>query len=77
MMDAIKPHLTIVSDVAGESETDRRCRENPVGLELAVAPDSEKKLYRFLSTKKGGRLRFDISPGGTYKLHQYEYEHWA
>ena len=76
MMDAINPQLVIISDVAGQSETDRRCRESPTGLQLEVAPDTEKRLCKFLSTKRGGRLRFDISTRGSYKLHQYEYEYW-
>ena len=73
LMDNIKPQLVIVSDVAGQSETDRRFRENPAGLSITVAPESEKRLWKYLSTKGGGRVRFDIGSTGTYKIHQYEY----
>jgi hypothetical protein len=73
MMDSIKPQTVIVSDVAGQSETDRRFRENPVGLNLLVRPETEKRLVKYFSTKMGGRLQFEISSGGGYSLHQYEY----
>ncbi len=74
MMDNINPQLVIISDVAGESETDRRFRENPPGLNLTVAPEAEKRLWKHLSTKGAGRVRFEITSAGGYrKIHQYEY----
>lgn len=73
LMDNIKPHLVIVSDVAGQSETDRRFRENPLGLNITVAPESSARVWKYLSTKGGGRVRFDIANNGGYKIHQYEY----
>lgn len=73
MMDNVKPHIVIVSDVRGQSETDRRFKENPAGLNIKVAPESEPRLWKYLSTKGAGRIRFDIASTGTYKIHQYEY----
>ncbi len=73
MMDNIKPDLVIISDVAGQSETDRRFRENPSGLSITVAPETEKRLWKYISTKGAGRVRFEIAITGTYKIHQYEY----
>jgi competence protein ComEC len=73
LMDDIKPHLVIVSDVVGQSETDRRFRENPPGLSIKVAPETEIRLWKYLSTKGGGRVRFEIASTGNYKAHQYEY----
>lgn len=73
LMDNLKPHLVIVSDVAGQSETDRRFRENPPGLNIKIAPESENHLRKYLSTKSGGRIRFEIGNSGSYKIHQYEY----
>jgi competence protein ComEC len=73
MMDNIKPHLVIVSDVVGQSETDRRFRENPTGLNMTIAPESEKRLWKFISTKGDGRVRFEITSTGGYTAHQYEY----
>jgi len=73
MMDSIHPNFTIVSDVAGQSETDGRFRENPRGLGIVVRPDSEERDVKYLSTKAGGRIRFEITSTGSYTLHQYEY----
>jgi len=73
MMDNLKPHVTIVSDVAGQSPTDQRFRTNPLGLTLTVAPETKPKSVKYLSTKAGGRIQFEISSDNTYKLHQYEY----
>jgi beta-lactamase superfamily II metal-dependent hydrolase len=73
MMDNIRPDLVIISDVHGQSETDRRFRENPQGLKIIVAPESETKLCKYISTKGAGRVRFDITNTGIYKAHQYEY----
>lgn len=73
MMDTIMPQLTIVSDAAGQSETDRRFRETPPGLNLKVRPSTEARLVKFLSTKQKGRVAFEISESGSYTLHQYDY----
>lgn len=75
LMDAINPGLVIISDEAGPSGTDRRFREKPTGLKLIVAPETDLKTYRFLSTKRSGRIQFSVDSNG-YKLHQYEYEYW-
>lgn len=76
MMDSINPSFTIVSDVAGQSETDRRFRENPRGLNLVVRPESNERNVKFLSTKAGGRIQFEITSAGGYSLHQYDY-YWG
>jgi len=73
MMDNIKPHLVTVSDVTGQSETDRRFRESPPGLKITVAPESESRVWKYLSTKGAGRVRFEIASNGSCKVHQYEY----
>ena len=73
MMDNVNPHVAIVSDIVGQTETDRRFRENPRGLSLVVRPKGEEEVVKWLSTKRGGRVQFEISSNGNYTLHQYEY----
>jgi competence protein ComEC len=73
IMDNLKPHVTIVSDVVGQSPTDQRFRTNPLGLTLTVAPATDAKPVKYLTTKAGGRIQFEISSDNSYKLHQYEY----
>lgn len=58
MMDAINPHLVLIADKWGGGETDRRYRENPLGLDL----NGSKEKYK--STKTDGRLKFTIREDG-------------
>jgi competence protein ComEC len=72
MMNNIQPHVAIVSDVHGQSPTDPKFRTLPLGLNLQVRPESTTRLLKFLSTKLGGRVRFEINPDNSYNLHQYD-----
>lgn len=71
MMDSIKPHVVLISDEHGQSETDNRFRTLPLGLKL------NGEVSRFFSMKSGGRIQFWISPEGTYTFNQYQYPDWA
>jgi len=62
MMDDIDPHMVLVSDVPGESPTDRRFRENPIGVEF------EGEVIPYISTKTEGRIQFIISEDGSCML---------
>ncbi len=66
MMDCINPHLALISDVAGQSPTDKSFREKPLGLKL------NGEIKKFLSTKQKGRIHFSITPEGAYTFNQYE-----
>ena len=66
MMDNLKPHLALISDVAGQSPTDKSFREKPLGLNIG---DEVKK---YLSTKQKGRIRIKVVANGQYWINQYE-----
>jgi hypothetical protein len=71
MMDAVKPHLVIISDEHGQSPTDRRFRENPIGLNITTFSEADRKHTKYISTKFEGRVKFTISQSGKEKIHQY------
>lgn len=66
MMDCLRPQLALISDVAGQSPTDKSFREKPTGLKL------NGEVKKFLSTKQKGRIRFSIAADGKYTFNQYE-----
>jgi competence protein ComEC len=65
MMDNLKPHLALISDVAGQSPTDKSFREKPLGLTI----DGEEKKY--LSTKQKGRIQVRVAADGQCWIRQY------
>lgn len=64
MIEAIEPHLILISDKYGKEPTDQRFRDKPVGLPL------DGTVTKFLSTKTSGRVQFIINSGGqaTYSI---------
>lgn len=58
MMDSVNPHLVIIADKWGGGTTDRRYRENPIGLNLSGRNEKYK------STKTTGRMKFTIREDG-------------
>jgi beta-lactamase superfamily II metal-dependent hydrolase len=56
MMQAISPHLVIVSDVYGESETHPNYHSKPLGINF-----SDGDIVKYYSTKSGGRVQITIS----------------
>jgi len=57
MMDMIRPHAVIISDVWGDSETHPDYYTRPVGINFGEG--NTKKYY---STKRGGRVKIEITP---------------
>lgn len=62
MMDVVQPHLCVVSDQHGRAETDRRFRENPIGMRY----NGEQK--RCFSTKTFGRVQLVAHGNGSLQL---------
>ena len=56
MMDAINPHLAIISDVYGESETHPSYYKKPLGIKF-----SDGNVVKYYSTKRGGQVQITIS----------------
>ena len=59
MILAIEPHLVIVSDVYGASETHPRYYDKPMGITF-----SNGGSVKYYSTKTGGRVQITISESG-------------
>ena len=68
MMEAISPHLVLVSDDWGGVSTDQRFRTQPIGLPINGI------VTRYLSTKNEGvnpsRIKVVINENGTYWIQQ-------
>ncbi|MGR3303437.1 MAG: ComEC/Rec2 family competence protein [Candidatus Scalindua sp.] len=64
MMESINPHLVIVCDKLGGGETDRRFRENPLGLQL------NGSLEKFKSTKTSKRFKFIVRETGAMTFNE-------
>ena len=58
MFDALKPHMTIISDDYGRAPTDRRFRENSIGIRF----NGETRKY--ISTKSNTRALIVVGPNG-------------
>jgi hypothetical protein len=58
MFDVLEPHMTIISDDYGREPTDRRFRENPIGINF----NGETKKY--ISTKSNTRALIIVGPNG-------------
>ena len=57
IMESIVPHATLISDVWGASETHPAFRTDPIGVRFRNG-----EVVKFYSTKRGGRVRFCVSP---------------
>ena len=66
MMDAIKPHAALISDVWGASETHQAFRTGPLGV-----PFPNGEIIKFYSTKRGGRIRI-IASSNELTINQYD-----
>ena len=67
MMEVIKPHLAIISDVYGDSESHRNYYTEPLGVKF-----SDGDVIKYYSTKRGGRVQITISE--TQRIfNQYDY----
>lgn len=58
MINAIQPHLVLISDKYGQQPTDDRFRQKPLGLNI------DGEVTKFLSTKTSGRIRVEYENGG-------------
>lgn len=58
MFDILEPHLTLISDSYGDQPTDDRFRTKPSGLPI------DGQLTRYVSTKTGGRIQFNVYDDG-------------
>ena len=59
MMDAIRPHASLISDVWGDSETHPAFRTDPIGIREASGD-----INKYYTTKRGGRIRIQAYSGG-------------
>ena len=66
IMDAIRPHATLISDVWGASETHPYFRTEPTGIKLNTG-----ELKKYYSTKRSGRVRIVASSDG-FTVDQYD-----
>ena len=59
MMETIRPHATLISDVWGESETHPGFRTDPEGIR-----EPSGDIRKYYTTKRGGRIRIEAYAGG-------------
>ena len=67
MMDAIAPHLVLISDKYGQEPTDPRFRTCPSGVRV------DGELIRFISTKTSGRVQTGVNADGSWWLDRGEF----
>ena len=56
MVEIIRPHVVLISDVWGQSETHPYYRRSPIGITF---PDGDT--VKYYSTKRSGRVRIQVS----------------
>ncbi|MHA1975096.1 MAG: ComEC/Rec2 family competence protein [Candidatus Hodarchaeales archaeon] len=66
MMDFVNPHLVIISDIWGDSETHPKFRENPLGI------IQNGQNLKYFSTKRNGRVEIKESAYFGFEFHQHE-----
>ena len=66
MMGFVNPHLVIISDVWGDSETHPQFREKALGIR------QNGQILKYFSTKRNGRVEIKESGAGGFEFHQYE-----
>lgn len=66
MIHTIKPHLVIISDVWGDSETQPDYRTKPLGIL------QNGQNIQYFSTKRNGRVEITETNYGGFEYHQYE-----
>ena len=66
IMEAIRPHATLISDVWGASETHPSFRTDPTGIQFNTG-----EIKKYYSTKRGGRVRIVASSDG-FTVDQYD-----
>ncbi len=66
MMEVVEPHLVIISDIWGASETQDEYRTKPIG----ISQHGQKIPY--FSTKLHGRVEISETYSGDFEYHQYE-----
>ena len=59
MMDVIRPHACLISDIWGDSETHPSFRTDSIGIR-EVSGETKK----YYTTKRGGRIRIQAYSGG-------------
>lgn len=65
LMEKINPHITIISDAWGASETHSGYREKPIGMKSSTG-----EILKYFSTKKGGRIQITVTENGEYQFSQ-------
>ena len=65
-MDTIRPHVTFISDVWGDSETHPAFRSDPLGVQSLSG-----ETVKYYTTKRAGRIQVAASASG-FRIEQYD-----